>query len=58
MLQAQVPMQSRGVVLLNDEATGDSAVAGAAPVGLRGGLEVALGAISLELVGGHRRSEF
>jgi hypothetical protein len=51
-------MQPCGVVFLDDEAAGAALAAGAVPTGLRSGLEVALGAVLLELVGGHRRSEF
>jgi len=50
VLQAQVPVQAGGVMLLDHEAAPVGVGAGLAG-GLRGGLEVALGSVATELGG-------
>ena len=60
VLEAQVPMQARGVMLLDDEPCAGGRVAVspvAVPGRLGGGGEVTLVAVAGELVSGHRRAK-
>ena len=54
VLEAQIPVQARGVVLLDDEPRSAAGGAGGVAGGLGRGREVALGAVGVELVGWHR----